>query len=62
MMADSKVCLGHSERIARRVKIKIMMGRAQQYPDENLKVRIKTGPVSLETSLQELEENYASGR
>ena len=31
-----------------------------QQPDENLTVLIKRGPVSVETSLKELEENYAS--
>ena len=69
MMTDSKDCLCHSERIGRlnairigikRNTIKIILDRAQQYPDENLKVLIKKGPVSLETSLQDLKENYAS--
>jgi hypothetical protein len=30
-----------------------------RHPDENLRVLIKKGPVSEETSLKELEENYA---
>ena len=29
-------------------------------PDENMRVLIKKGPLSVETSLKELEENYAS--
>ena len=29
-------------------------------PNKNLKVLIKKGPISVETSLKELEENYAS--
>ena len=32
-----------------------------QSPDENLRVLIKKGPVSVETSLKELEEIYAGG-
>ena len=35
--------------------------QSQSHPlDENLTVLIKKGPVSVETSLKELEENYAS--
>ena len=59
-MADSKVCLGHSERGARVNKIKRMLDSPQETPDENLRVLIKRGPNKEETSLKELEENYAS--
>ena len=59
-MADSKVCLGHSERCARVNKIKRMLDSPQETPDENLRVLIKRGPNKEETSLKELEENYES--
>ena len=59
-MADPKVCLGHSERCARVNKIKRMLDSPQETPDENLRVLIKRGPNKEETSLKELEENYAS--
>ena len=39
-MADSKVCLGHSERCARVNKIKTMLDSPQETPDENLSVLI----------------------
>ena len=35
------------------------MDSPQDIPDENLRVLIKKGPKSVETSLKELEENYA---
>ena len=54
------VCLGHSERGARVNKIMRMLDSPQQTPDENLRVLIKRGPDKKETSLKELEENYAS--
>ena len=59
-MAESIVCLGHGERDARRNKINRLLTSPQQFLDENLRVLIKKGPVSEETSLKELEENYAS--
>ena len=37
-----------------------MLDSPQQTPDENLRVLIKRGPDKKETSLKELEENYAS--
>ena len=58
-MAESSVCLGHGEQIARRNKIIKLSGSPLKSPDENLRVLIKKGPVSVETSLKELEENYA---
>ena len=59
-MANSKACLGHSERCARVNKVKRMLDSPQETPDENLRVLIKRGPNKEETSLKELEENYAS--
>ena len=59
-MADSKGCLGHCERGARVNKIKRMLESPQETPDENLRVLIKRGPKKEETSLKELEKNYAS--
>ena len=41
-------------------KIMRMLDSPQQTPDENLRVLIKRGPDKKETSLKELEENYAS--
>ena len=59
-MAQSNVCLGHIERDTRRNKINRLLTSPVQSPDENLRVLIKKGPVSVETSLKELEENYVS--
>ena len=59
-MPNRKVCLGHSERGVRGNKIKRMLDSPQETPDENLRVLIKRGPKKEETSLKELEENYAS--
>ena len=56
-MAESKVCLGHREREARKNKIVKLSGSPLENPDENLRVLIKKGPVSVETSLKGLEEN-----
>ena len=61
-MSDSKVCLGHSERGARETMIERMLDSPQQTPDENLKVLIKRGPKTVETSLKELEDNYRGMR
>ena len=43
-------------------KIKRMLDSPGETPDENLRVLIKRGPNKKETSLKELEENYASKR
>ena len=59
-MAESIACLGHGEREARKNKISKLLGSPLENPDENLRVLIKKGPVTVETSLKELEENYAS--
>ena len=55
----SSFCLGHGERGARRNKIRRHLKSPLKNPDENLRVLIKKGPVSVETSLKELEEDYA---
>ena len=59
-MAESSVCLGHGERGARKNKILKLLDSPLETPDENLRVLIKKGPVSVETSLKELEEKYAT--
>ena len=59
-MAEPNVCLGHEERDARRNKINKISKGPRHSPDENLKMLIRKGPVSVETSLKELEENYAN--
>ena len=53
-------CVGHRLREERRQKIKQLQNSEHVVLDENLRLLIKKGPVSLETSLRELEENYAS--
>ena len=50
--------MGHEERGARRKKINNLLRSPLQHPDENLRVLIKKGPVSVETSLKELKEKY----
>ena len=41
-------------------KIRKMLDFPQQTPDENLRILIKKGPNNENTSLKELDENYAS--
>ena len=53
-------CVGHKLREERRQKIKKLQNSELVVLDENLRLLIKKGPVSVETSLRELEENYAS--
>ena len=57
-MAESSTCLGHKEREDRKNIIGKLATRPKETPDENLRVWIKKGPVSVKTSLKELEENY----
>ena len=59
-MAESGSCLGHIERVTRRNKIIKALENPQRIPDENKRSLIKKGPVSEETSLKELEQNYVS--
>ena len=53
-------CVGHRLREERRQKINKLQNSELVVLDENLRLLIKKGPVSVETSLRELEENYAS--
>ena len=60
-MAEFDGCLGHEQRVGRRNKIKKLLDSPLKPPEEEIvKVLIKKGPVSVETTLEELEENYAS--
>ena len=51
--------MGHGERGARRNKITKLLTSPLQSLDESLRVLIKKGPVSEETSLKELVEMYS---
>ena len=53
------MCLGHSERCSRGNNIKRFLDSPQETLDANLRVLINKGPTKEETSLKELEENYA---
>ena len=57
-MVEPVSCLGHKEREDRGNKIVRMATRPMETPDENHRVLIKKGPVSVDTSLKELEEDY----
>ena len=59
-MAQANVCWGHREREDRRNKINRIAAKPKENPDENYRVLIKKGPVSVETSLKDLEDNYKS--
>ena len=51
--------MGHADRVALKNKIKKLQKSPLRSLDENFRVLIKKGPVSVETSLKELEEIYA---
>ena len=53
-MAESGDCVGHDLRSARRNKVDKLLGSPQKNPDENMRVLIKKGPVSVEASLKDL--------
>ena len=53
-------CIGHGERENRKNKVNRALESKAESPVEYKKVLIKKGPISLETSLKELEEDYAS--
>ena len=59
-MADSKMCWGHEERARRKNKIAKLIKKSALTPDEYCRISIKRGPVNVETSLKELEEDYES--
>ena len=61
MTGTGSQCLGHSDRVASKNKINKLLKSPLESLDENLRVLIKRGPVSVETSLKELEEIYAGG-
>ena len=58
-MAEPDKCWGHGKRLTRQNEI-IKMLSSKQPVDENFKILIRTGPMSKETSLKEIEESYAS--
>ena len=60
ILDELNVCLGHGEQVARKNKIFRPMGSQLKNPDDILRMLIKKGPVTVKTSLKELEENYAS--
>ena len=57
-MVGSSACLGHQKREDRKNVITKLATTSEVALDEHLKVLIKKGPVSVETSLKDLEENY----
>ena len=57
-LSTSSTCWGHKEREDRANKILKLASKPKETPDENCRVLIKKGPVSVETSLKELEDNY----
>ena len=61
MAGKNGKCWGQAERAARKNKINKLLKSPQQILDEEFKVLIKKGPVSVEMSLKELEEIYAGG-
>ena len=56
---QSNNCLGHEQREERVNKIKKLLKSSPKTLDGTHRMVIKKGPVSVETSLKELEENYA---
>ena len=59
-MAQPITCLGHQEREKRRNKISKLATSLMETLDQNYRILIKKGSVSVETSLKDLEENYES--
>ena len=54
------MCLGHQKRASRSNIIAKLITKSVATPDENCRISIKKGPVSVETSLKQLEEDYES--
>ena len=54
----STFCLGHTERRDRKFKIQQMKTVSNKLPDVDLRILIKKGPVSVDTSLKELEDHF----
>ena len=57
-MAQQFTCIGHKEREDRAHVISQMATKPNETPDENLRVLVKRGPISVETSLKQLEDEY----
>jgi len=55
---ELNTCFGHQEREDRRNIILKLATKPTETPDEKLRVLIKKGPVSVQTSLKELEDSY----
>ena len=55
---EPSACLGHQQRKEREHKIEMLASSQPQKVSEHLRVVIKKGPVSVETSLSQLEEIY----
>ena len=60
MAQQASNCLGHQVRENRKNKISLLAASSKKAPDENCKALINKGPVSVETSLKELEEHFES--
>ena len=54
------MCLGHEERDSRKNKIAKLITKFIVVPHENCRISIKKGPLIVELSLKELEEDYES--
>ena len=52
-------CVGHNLRLERE---KLHNSKIQEAPDVNLRVSIRKGPVDVDTSLIELQENYRKSK
>ena len=57
-MSQANGCVGHKERENRKTQVAKFVTRANIPPDGNFRALIKKGPISLETSLRELEQFY----
>ena len=57
---QSIACWGHTQREERRNKASKLLTLPQGHPPRNVRVWIRKGPISLETSLKELDDTYES--
>ena len=57
-MGEPSKCLGHGERETRKNQISKLLKSPLESLNDLRRVLIKNGPVSVETSLKELDENY----
>ena len=58
-MDAERQCVGHQLRSERIIKTEKLLDSPLKVPDKNLKILIKKGSTSVETSLQDLEESFA---